>query len=249
MIRSLPTTKPIFDGVKGMNQFLAHTSIYTRMEESLIKTFFSPCYKAHKMKVIITFTCLSLIYSCLYSHCADGMVVRSVSKISNDEQVAQKYLTEAGLKFPANGEGGDKWITLCTVKARVASTSYSTQHDVKRCTTTVGGEILETRVVETENNWRCAWRQEVYTSNTLLSYKQTIDNQYKSAIEAAGKAKELEVVIKLLEEQRRLHIFNLEVATNKDTAMLEATATGLSFWRGGGSCAVKLEGRVRHLAY
>jgi len=193
------------------------------------------------MKFTIAITCLLLIYSCLYRHFADGN--------SQYEQVAQKYLAKAGLKIPAKGEGGDKWITLCTVKARVASTGLKTKHDVKRCTTTVGGEILETRVVETEKNWRCGWHTETYTSNTLLNYKQTIRNQYQSAINAAMKAKESEAVINLLEKNQNLHVLNLEVATNKDTAMLEATATGLSWWRGGGSCAVKLEARVLRLAY
>ena len=53
------------------------------------------------------------------------------------------------------GKGRDKWITLYSVKARVASTGRKTKHDVQRCTTTVGGEILETRVVQTETNWKC----------------------------------------------------------------------------------------------
>ncbi|CAF3366337.1 unnamed protein product [Rotaria sp. Silwood2] len=193
------------------------------------------------MKFTIAITCLLLIYCCLYRHFADGN--------SEYEQVAQRYLTKTGLKIPANGEDGDKWVTLCTVKARVASTSRRTTHDVKRCTATVGGEILETRVVETENNWRCGWRTETYASNTLLNYKQVIKNQYQSAINAAIKAKESEAVINLLEEKQNLHVFNLEVATNKDTGMLEATATGLSWWRGGGSCAVKLEARILRLAY
>ncbi|CAF1048496.1 unnamed protein product [Didymodactylos carnosus] len=166
-----------------------------------------------------------------------------------DEQIAQTYLTRAGLRISANGEGGDKWITLCTVKARVASTGFKTKYDVKRCTATVGGEILETRVVETENNFRCGWRTETYASKLLLNYKQTIMNQYKSAINGAIKAKEPEKIINLLQEKQNLHIFNFEVATNKDTAMSEATATDLSLWRGGGSCAVKLEGRVLRLAY
>lgn len=192
-------------------------------------------------KLTVAFICLLLINSC--------MCRRSTGDNSKYEQVAQRYLEKVGLKIPANGEGRDKWITLCTVKARVASTSLNTKHDVQRCTATVGGEILETRVVETEHNWRCGWRTEVYTMNTLLKYKQTINNQYESAIKAAAKAKEVQGVLDFMEKQQKLHVHNLEVATNKDTAMLEAKATGLSWWGGGGSCAVKLEGRVLHLAY
>ena len=78
-----------------------------------------------------------------------------------------------------------------------------------------------------------------------MNYKQTINNQYESAI----KAKEWQGVIDFLEKQQNLHTYNLEVATNKNAAMLQAIATGLSWWRGGGSCAVKLEGRVLRLAY
>ncbi|CAF1389405.1 unnamed protein product [Rotaria magnacalcarata] len=69
------------------------------------------------------------------------------------------------------------------------------------------------------------------------------------AIDAATKAKETEAVINLLEEKQNLHFFNLEVGTNKNTAMLEATTTSLSWWRGGGSCAVKLEARALRLAH
>lgn len=193
------------------------------------------------MKFIITITCLLLIYSGFCHHFANGN--------SEYEQIAQGYLNRAGLRISAHGEGADKWVTLCSVKARVASTGWRTKHDKQRCTTTVGGEILETRVIETENNWRCGWRTETYASNTLLRYKELINNQYQSAINAAVRAKESGAAISFLEEQKTLHTFNLEVATNRDTAMLEATATGLSRYRGGGSCAVKLEARVRHLAY
>jgi len=223
------------------------------------------------MKFTIAVTCLLLVYGCLYCHCVNGNrrtvqrhrgqhdltvhrrvvadAVKSAVGSPEDEQIAQTYLTSAGLAIPATGVDGDIWIELCSVKARVSSTSLETTHDVKRCTRTVGGEILETRVVETEDNYSCGWRNEVYASGTLLTYKQTIINKYKSAISAALKAKESETVINLLQEKENAHVFNLEVATNKDTAMLEATATGLSWWGGGGSCAVKLEGRVLRLAY
>ena len=193
------------------------------------------------MKFTITITCLLVIYCCLHRHFVDGS--------SDYQQVAQRYLNQVGLRISANGEDSDKWITLCSVKARVASTGRRTKHDVKRCTATVGGEILETRIIETEPNWRCGYRSEVYASNTLVSYKQIINNQNQSAINAAISAKESTVVLNLMAGQQNLHIFNLEIATNKDAAFLEATATGLSYWRGGGSCAVKLEGRVRRLAY
>lgn len=192
-------------------------------------------------KFIVAFIGLLLINSRVCVPLAD--------ENSEYEQVARKYLKNAGLNIPAKGEGSEQWITLCTVKARVASTSWSTTHDVKRCTATVGGEILETRVAETEENWKCGWRNEVYTSNTLLNYKETINNQYETAIKAAVEAKEVKGVLDYLQKEQSLHVYNLEVATNKDTAMLEATATGDPFWGPGGSCAVKLEGRVLRLAY
>ncbi|CAF1121888.1 unnamed protein product [Adineta steineri] len=198
------------------------------------------------MKFFIAVTCLLVIYNCLCYHYVNGKHLTSSSK---NEILAQKYLTKAGLKFPPNGKDDDKWITLCSVKARVANTGLSEKKDKQRCKATVGGEILEIRVVETENNFRCGWNTDSYASGTLLKYKQDIIDQYKSAINAAVTAKEPKVLINLLEEKQNQHIVNLDVATNKDTAMLEAIATGKSWWGGGGSCAVKLEGRVRRLAY
>ncbi|CAF1169696.1 unnamed protein product [Adineta steineri] len=198
------------------------------------------------MKFIIAITCLLVIYNCLCHHYVNGNNLRSSAE---NEILAQQYLTQAGLRFPSNGKDEDKWITLCAVKARVANTGISEKKDIQRCTTTTGGEILEIRVVDTEHNFRCGWRTETYAANTLLNYKQLITNQYKSAISAAITAKESNIVINLLQEKQNQHVFNLEVASNKAAAMLEATATGMSWWGGGGNCAVKLEGRVKHLVY
>jgi len=170
--------------------------------------------------------------------------VKKGKKKANVQASTAKFLSKVGLTVPPNGKG-DKWITLCEVKARVAHTGLEEKKDTQTCTMTAKGEIKETRVKVIEE-WSCSYNTERYSSGTMLKYQNNIEQKYDSAIKLAVLARD-KVVAENMRTMKKQHTQNLQVATNRDTAKLTATATGAAFWGGGGNCDLVLEGRVNEL--
>jgi len=157
---------------------------------------------------------------------------------------AQQFLAQVNLTIPPSGTGY-QWISLCQIKTE-AINAIGENHDTKSCTYTAHGDIKQTRVKENGPISRCSYSNEFYASGTMLTYENTISNQYDAAIKLAGEAK-YTAAVDLMQSMKAEHVQNLRVAANKDSAKLTATANSASWFGGGGNCDLSLEGLVNEL--
>jgi hypothetical protein len=165
---------------------------------------------------------------------------------ANDTAVAEaeRFLAQVNLTIPPSGKGY-QWISLCQIKTE-AINAIGENHDTKACTYTAHGDIKQTQVKENGPISRCSYSNEFYASGTMLSYENTIADQYDAAIKLAGEAK-YEAAVELIQSMKTEHMQNLRVAANKDSARLTATASSAAWFGGGGNCDLILEGLVNEL--
>ena len=157
---------------------------------------------------------------------------------------AVEFLSQIGLIVPPVGNG-DRWITLCQVQARVATSGLTEKIDIQTCTKTARGEIKETRV-KVNVEWRCEYAADIYASGTMITYQNNVASQYDAAIKLAKDALDQETA-SYLETMKNQHVQNLQTAGHKDTGKLTAKATSAPKFGDGANCDLTLEGRVNEL--
>lgn len=154
---------------------------------------------------------------------------------------AVEYLTQAGMNVSARYR--EEWIEFCSVMARVASSGLKAKTDYKECRVTLNDAILEATVVR-NSEWRCSWSFDIYAENTNMEFLNHINETYQAAINFAVNDNNT-VAANVLQSQSEYHFF--QIKTNKNSAILRATATSAPFFGPGAKCDLTLKGKVRRL--
>lgn len=152
------------------------------------------------------------------------------------------YMQRAGINTNARYEITD-WIELCSVYARASGGTLSSEKVYRECKTTKNDAIIETRV-RRNGMLRCSFSYDSYVADTNMMVYSFMENKYKQALQLAVND-DNKIAIAQIEHEKNVHLF--EIITNRNSAILKATAKSEAGWGGGGWCDLVLEARLKRL--
>lgn len=151
------------------------------------------------------------------------------------------YLQRAGINKAARYRITD-WVELCSVHARIGG-GFKAASDTRDCRVTKEDGIYETRVIK-NSEWRCSFSYDTYVADTNMRVYEKIERKYDDAISMANKDGN-QIAVNEIRNEKSRHLF--EIKTNKNTAILRATASRRPFWGPGGKCDLTLMARLKVL--